>query len=106
MQHHHPVDASSVFNGPFGAELRAQLAPHENVQVALPVDLTVSLRFAPGLLVLTEDRIVGKDADSAWQSWPWSADLKLRLIDHAGVGTLELHSETQRLALWRFTLGQ
>ena len=106
MQHHHSVDASNVFNGPLGAELRAQLANHENVQAVLPVDLTVSLRFAQGLLVLTESRIVGKDADGDWQSWPWSADLKLRLMEHAGVGTLELHNASQRLALWRFTLGQ
>ncbi|MNY86383.1 putative ABC transporter ATP-binding protein [compost metagenome] len=106
MQHHHPVDASGIFNGPLGAELRAQLAPHENVQAALSVDLTVSLRFAQGLLVLTENRIVGKDADSDWQSWQLSADLQLRFMDHAGVGTLELHDSHQRLSLWRFTLGQ
>jgi len=106
MQHHHPADASGIFNGPLGAELRAQLAPHENVQTALSVDLTVSLRFAQGLLVLTENRIVGKDADSEWQSWPLSADLQLRLIDHAGVGTLELHDSQQRISLWRFTTSQ
>ena len=106
MQHHHPADTSGVFNGPLAAELRAQLAPHENVQAALSVDLSVSLRFAPGVLVLTPSRIVGKDADSNWQSWQLSEDLQLRLIDHAGVGTLELHDSAQRLGLWRFTLGQ
>ncbi|HEY4663851.1 MAG TPA: ABC transporter ATP-binding protein, partial [Comamonas sp.] len=106
MQHHHPADTSGVFNGPLGAELRAQLAPHENVQAALLVDLTVSLRFAPGVLALTETRIVGKDADASWQSWALAADMHLRLIDHAGVGTLELHDSQQRLALWRFTLSQ
>ncbi len=102
MQHFHHVDAST----PLGAELREQLAPHENVQAALPVDLSVSLRFAPGLLALTDQRLIGKDADGAWQTWPLTADLQLRLIDHAGVGTLELHNQTERLALWRFTLGQ
>ena len=102
MQHFHHVDAST----PLGAELREQLAPHENVQAALPVDLSVSLRFAPGLLALTDQRLIGKDADGAWQAWPLNADLQLRLIDHAGVGTLELHNQTERLALWRFTLGQ
>ena len=69
--------------------MRAQLAPHENVQAALSVDLTVSLRFAQGLLVLTDQQIVGKDADGDWQRWPLAADLTLRFIDHAGVGTLE-----------------
>ena len=102
MQHFHHVDAST----PLGAELREQLAPHENVQAALAVDLSVSLRFAPGLLALTDQRIIGKDADGAWQAWPLAAELQLRLIDHAGVGTLELHNQTERLALWRFTLGQ
>lgn len=102
MQHFHHVDAST----PLGAELREQLAPHENVQAALAVDLSVSLRFAPGLLALTDQRIIGKDADGAWQAWPLTAGLQLRLIDHAGVGTLELHNQTERLALWRFTLGQ
>ena len=80
MQHHHPVDTSGVFNGPLGAELRAQLAPHENVQAALSVDLTVLLRFAPGVLALTESRIVGKDADGEWQSWPLDADLQLLIL--------------------------
>ena len=61
MQHFHHVDAST----PLGAELREQLAPHENVQAALAVDLSVSLRFAPGLLALTDQRIIGKDADGA-----------------------------------------
>ncbi|MBF6629810.1 MAG: ABC transporter ATP-binding protein [Comamonas sp.] len=106
MQHHHPVDASGVFNGPLGAELRAQLAPHENVLTALTVDLTVSLRFQQGLIALTDARIVGKNADSEWQSWPLEGHLQLCLIDHAGVGTLELHDAQQRLALWRFTLSQ
>ena len=33
--------------GPAGAELRAMLAPDENVQAAFEVDLTPELRFAP-----------------------------------------------------------
>lgn len=32
--------------------------------------------------------------------------LELRLIDHGGAGTLELHDARQRLALWRFTGAQ
>ena len=70
MQHHHPVDASSVFNDPLGAELRAQLAPHENVQAALSVDLTVSLRFAQGHLVQSDHQNVGKSAEGDWQRRP------------------------------------
>ena len=105
MQHPHPVEVSGVFNGPWGAELRAQLAPHENVQAALSVDLDGALHFAPGVVVVTDARVLARNADGAWQSWPWSADLQLRLHDHAGVGTLALHNARQRLGVWRFTLG-
>lgn len=105
MQHHHSVDASSVFDGPFGADLRAQLAPHENVLSALPVDLTTDLRFSQGLVALTSTRLWARSGeDAAWSSWPLSAALRLQLTDHAGVGTLELHDGQRRLALWRFRL--
>ena len=57
MQHQPSVDASGVLPGPLGAELRATLAPDENVQAAFEVDLTPELRFAPGLLVLSDRRL-------------------------------------------------
>ncbi|MBS0467772.1 MAG: ABC transporter, partial [Proteobacteria bacterium] len=106
MQHHHLVDASGVLPGPFGSELRAMLAPVENVQAAFEVDLTPGLRFAPGLLVLTDRRLLAKAAEGAAQEWPLTPELQLRMLDHGGVGTLELHDSQRRLALWRFTLGR
>ena len=105
MQHHHSVDAFGVFDGPYGADLRAQLAPHENVLSALPVDLTADLRFSQGLIAVTSTHLrahAGEDA--GWSSWPLTPQLRLQLFDHAGVGTLELHDGQQRLALWRFRL--
>ncbi|GKS94454.1 ABC transporter ATP-binding protein [Acidovorax sp. SUPP2825] len=105
MQHQHPVDASSVLNGPDGAEWRARLAPHENVLAALQVDLSPALRFAPGLLVLTSQRLLSRTDGGAVQEWPLVAGMALRLSDHGGVGALELHDTERRLALWRFTLG-
>ncbi|MDI9856004.1 ABC transporter transmembrane domain-containing protein [Comamonas sp. 17RB] len=105
MQHHHSVDASGVSDGPFGADLRAQLAPQENVLSALPVDLTRDLRFAPGLVAVTQTHLWARaGGDTAWTSWSLSPALRLQLADHAGVGTLELHDGQQRLALWRFRL--
>ena len=106
MQHHHSVDASGVLSGPWGAEMRALLAPDENVQAAFEVDLTPDLRFAPGLLVLTERRLLARAGDAPAQEWPLAPGMALRLLDHGGVGTVELHDADRRLALWRFTLGR
>ena len=89
------------------ARLQALLAPQENVQEALVVDLSHDLRFSPSSLVLTDTRLLALDGTTSApdaQSWPLRPDLQLRMSDHAGVGTLELHDGQQRLALWRFTL--
>mgnify|MGYP003599385425 CR=1 FL=1 len=96
MQHHHPVELSSG--------LQSQLLPHENALVSLSVDLDAQLRFAPGLLALTDQRLLSQQGGT-WQSWPLTPDLVLRHFDHAGVGTLELHNAQTRLARWRYTLG-
>ncbi|MBV7428211.1 MULTISPECIES: ABC transporter ATP-binding protein [unclassified Acidovorax] len=107
MQHHHSVDASGVFSGPVGADLRAMLAPKENVLAALPVDLSTALRFAAGWVVVTSERLLACDpGTTAWRGWPLGDGLALRLQDHGGVGSLELHDARARLALWRFTLSQ
>ncbi len=106
MQHHHSADATGVFSSPCGANLQALLAPHENALAALAVDLDVQLHFASGAVVLTPTRLLACNAASGpVREWPVDAALELRLLDHGGVGTLELHDADQRLALWRFTLG-
>jgi len=109
MQHKPPVDDSS-HTDPALAGLRSQLATQENVLATLVVDLNAQLRFAQGLLALTERRLLARSPEGDWTSWPvWDAAdrlpaLDLRHFDHAGVGTLELHEGHQRLASWRFTL--
>ncbi len=40
-----------------------------------------------------------------WQSWPVTADIRLRCREHVGVGTLELIGDDRRLAHWNYTLG-
>ncbi|MCZ8256373.1 MAG: ABC transporter ATP-binding protein [Polaromonas sp.] len=111
MQHKHPADDSSLTD-PALAELRSQLVTQENVLCTLTVDLDKQLRFAPGLLALTDRRLLARDSAGHWTSWPTAdlagaplAGLSLRHFDHAGVGTLELHEAGRRLAGWRFTLG-
>ena len=95
MQNHHPAKLSSG--------LQSQLLLHENALVSLSVDLDTQLRFMPGLLVLTDQRLLSLQ-DGTWQTWPLTPDLALRHSDHAGVGTLELHNTQTRLARWRYTL--
>jgi len=91
--------------GAAGDELRAQLDADENVLASLAVDLDRSLRFAPGLLAVTDVRLLARDgADAAWRSWPLHEGLSLRHFDHAGIATLELHDASGKLAEWRFTL--
>jgi len=111
MQHNHPVDDSS-HTDPALTGLRAQLATEENVLATLVVDLDPQLRFAQGLLALTDRRLLACGPQGDWQAWsrPGAAGatgqgLQLRHFDHAGVGTLELHDARSRLASWRFTLG-
>ncbi|MDB5931095.1 MAG: transporter, partial [Polaromonas sp.] len=115
MQHQHPVDDSSP-GDPALAGLRSQLATDENVVCSLPVDLDSQLCFAPGLLALTNRRLLACAPGGSWSSWPLRSAaglpaqvLALRHFDHAGVGTLELHDGegelSRRLASWRFTLG-
>lgn len=111
MQHKHPADDSSLTD-PALAGLRSQLATQENVLCTLTVDLDSQLRFAPGLLALTDRRLLARGPGGKWASWPTVdatgkglAGLSLRHFDHAGVGTLELHQGGTRLAGWRFTLG-
>ncbi len=83
------------------------LAPEENVLSALEVDLDSKLHFNKGLVLLTERRIMARaPGETVWRDWTYHPGMSLKLHDHAGVGHLELVDDKQRLAAWRFTLGQ
>ena len=78
----------------------------ENVLAWLEVDLNGELKFKKNLVILTDQRVISTDeAQKSWNFYPVSSDLSLRVMDHAGVGTLALHQGARRLAAWRFTLG-
>ncbi|MFW9616414.1 ABC transporter ATP-binding protein [Aquabacterium sp.] len=105
MHHHHPADAPGHLVVQDKASADLPLACGENVLVSLSVDLDHQLRFAASQLVLTDQRLLSRaSGQTDWQSWPLSTVLSLHHHDHAGVGTLELHSADTRLALWHFTL--
>lgn len=86
--------------------LQAPLNSSENVLASLEVDLSPALRFAAEALVLTSERLLAHDAANGWRSWPLSASLTLRAVDHGGVGTLALHDNAQRVSFWNFTLSR
>src|SRR6476661_3076051 len=88
------------------AGVQAQLQPGETALASLELDLDLQLHFAPGIVVATDRRLLARTADGDWSAWPYAAGLALAHHDHAGVGTLELHDATRRLAAWRYTLGQ
>lgn len=87
--------------------LSMQLEKEEMVLSAVEIDLDARLHFKQGLLVLTDRRLLSREAHSdVWQSWFFNESLQLRHYDHAGVGHLELSDAHQSIAHWRFTLGQ
>jgi ATP-binding cassette subfamily B protein len=78
----------------------------ENVLAWLEVDLNDELRFKKILVILTDQRVISTDGiQNSWNFYPLTPDLSLRVMDHAGVGTLALQQGSRRLAAWRFTLG-
>ena len=91
----------------WAAELRSVISREENVRATLEVDLDARLHFAPGLVVITDQRLLARAAgETTWQSWAYASGQRLLHHDHAGVGTLELVDENTRLGHWRYTLGR
>ena len=101
------TDPHPALPQPWRDELTQHLASGETLLGWLEVDLDNQLRFSPGLVAVTDHRLLAKvGTETGWQAWDYRQGLALLHHDHAGVGTLELHDATQRLASWRYTLGQ
>ena len=87
--------------------VEAHFRTDEYVLAWLDIDLNTSLRFAKGIIVLTNQRLLARTGDAAeWQSHPLDPALRLTRHAHAGVGSLELFDTNERIAWWRYTLGQ
>ncbi|SHE68089.1 ABC transporter ATP-binding protein [Thermomonas hydrothermalis] len=87
--------------------LEQQLAPGETALAAFRIDLDPHMRYAEGVVILTDRRLLAHlPGASGWQDWPLSPDLQLRHGDHGGIGHLELLDARQRLLHCRFTLDQ
>lgn len=88
-------------------QIQARLAPDENIVAWLELDLDAALRFTPGLVLLTNRRLLAQDPSGhGWSGWEYRQGLVLKQDDHAGVGSLELQDGQMRLARWRYTLAR
>jgi ATP-binding cassette subfamily B protein len=91
-------------------ETAGQLQPGETLLAVFEPDLDHQLRYAAGLVILTDHRLLSREpdapADSIWQSWPIMPGMSLRTVEHGSAGTLELVDATGRLAYWRYTAGR
>ncbi|MDP1956697.1 MAG: ABC transporter, partial [Rhodocyclaceae bacterium] len=67
-------------------QLPARLESGEQLIAWLEIDLDDRLDFRPGLVALTNLRLVAFTED--YISWPLTAAVRLVHHDHAGVGTL------------------
>lgn len=81
-----------------------RLLPNERVRCLLRPDLDGQLRFASGLLVLTDARLHLQSADRSFQSVPLSAALELHRHEHAGLTELWFVERGQRVLGVRYTL--
>jgi ATP-binding cassette subfamily B protein len=91
----------------WATEITPMLATGETTQAWLEIDLDHRLKFASGMVLLTNRRLLARSPDdTGWQEWPLQAGLKLQHHDHAGVGSLELVNGQGKLATWRYTLAR
>ena len=103
VSHSSPTTGNTV--PPAWQDVHAQLGEGETILARLELDLDPALHFTPGIVVLTNLRLLSRYSDGGWQSWTCTPEQALRHHDHAGVGSLELFDANSRLALWRYTLG-
>ena len=69
-------------------------------------DLDNDLRYAEGLVVLTDRRVLGTVGDATFESWPLDEIRALNVREKVGLGELDCLGESSRLARWRYTGGR
>ncbi|HEV3343615.1 MAG TPA: ABC transporter transmembrane domain-containing protein, partial [Pirellulales bacterium] len=109
------LDAIAQLPKRWQGEVRRELDPAETLLAWFEPDLDTQLRFSPGLLLVTDRRVLTTQKQQAagaegepphWHSWPLDSVTTLGAGPQAGVGTLELLSTGERLAHWHYTLGR
>ena len=95
--------------------LHSQLEPGETVAGWFEPDLDADLRFADGIIAITNQRFLAAESRATesthhatarvpqWRSWPLKDIVNLRSRETAGLGSLELLGETALEGSWSFT---
>jgi ATP-binding cassette subfamily B protein len=83
-------------------EVGAALAAGETLIACFEPDLDQRLHFVPGLVCLTERRLLSANGGE-WDSWPLESLTGLRAVEQGAAGTLEALGPNERLAHWRYT---
>src|SRR3954471_5207709 len=98
---------------PLNAAFRRSVLANESPVAWVQTDLDAELRFASGLVVLTDRRLLsflpianGASRSDKPDEWALAPTLSVRAHEHAGLGSLELFEGETRLARWRFTAVQ
>jgi ATP-binding cassette, subfamily B, bacterial len=93
--------------------IESQLVSGESVVATVRPDIDSRLRFAQGLIVLTDRRLLVTEAiesddaasvDSRWTIWSLGEIESLIPRDRGGLGTLEVMGSDRRLGVWNYTL--
>ncbi len=88
------------------AQATDQLVSTETVRAWFETDLTTELRYARGLALLTDTRVVYLVEKAGVQHWALGNELLLNHTEHAGVGTIEILRAGEHVGRLRFTLAQ
>jgi ATP-binding cassette subfamily B protein len=81
-----------------------KLAPGERVLASLCPDLDDALRFASGLVVLSDTHVHVRQSAGSVRSLPLSATLQLRRYEHGGVTALSFYERDERVLQLHYTL--
>lgn len=83
-----------------------QLEPGETARLAVDIDLDHQLRYVPGLLLLTDQRLLAlRDSHAPLESFTLSDIETVVAREHGAIGVLELSVGEQTL-VWKYTVGK
>lgn len=92
-----------AFPAAWRTRIETHLTDDEHVIAWLETDLDDRLFFSPGLIAVTNHRLLTKAAkDENWQTWHYRRELRLTFREQAGPGTLELSDMHMRHACWHY----
>src|SRR5262245_11700910 len=102
------TDAWESLSAGWRRRVEGRLEPGEVLLAGFEPDLDRRLHFAPGLVLLTDRRVLAAEgpAPEVWSSWRLGPEVDLSAVDQGGAGTLEVLGPSGRLACWRYSAGR